>query len=89
VANSTVFSVGAAAPVNLGTGLKNVLIRNMGPYRIYLGGSGVTDATGIEISSGDHGLPAIGLAALESIFAIAASDAGDVMTEVRVLNYLG
>lgn len=91
MASSAVFNVGTASPANLGTGLKHVMIQNKGPYRIFLGGSGVTDATGFEIgpSNEPQSLP-IGLLALESVFAITDSGAGGGATsEVRVLSYTG
>ena len=63
-------------------------VQNFGPYSVYLGGSGVTDATGFRIAAGapNYSTPTA-LVALEKLYAIADSAAGSTTSDVRVLTY--
>lgn len=89
---STAYAVGSSSPVQLvSSGLKRVLIQNLGGFFIYVGPSGVTASDGIRVSPYDAApftLP-ITLATLETLYAIADPAAGAATTDVRVLTYLG
>ena len=63
-------------------------IQNFGPYSIYIGGSGVTDAIGFRLAAGApiYTIP-VALVALEKLYAIADSAAGETTSDVRVLTY--
>jgi hypothetical protein len=90
MATSSSFTVGTSTPVQLASGLKHVMIQNKGPYRVFLGGSGVTDSQGFEVGPSNEPQPMpIGLLALENLYAIADSGAGAGTSEVRVLSYTG
>lgn len=90
MAASVSVTVGTQTPVQLASGLKRAVIQNMGPYSLFIGGSNVTDATGLQVPAGTPLPMPVGLLALESIYGIVDSGAGVSATnDVRVLTFTG
>ncbi len=73
-------TVTPSSPISLATGPTIARVDNLGPYAVYLGGSGVTTGAGYKLPAGEKASD-IKLATLEQVYAI--SEDGDA--EVRVL----
>lgn len=85
MATSVTKTVTPETPVLLATGLKSIIVYNMGPYPIFLGGPSVTEDDGYPLPAGSNLAPPVSLLTLESLYAIAQSGTSDV----RVLSYQG
>lgn len=89
MASSAAFSINGTTRQQIASGLSRVAVNNLGPYMIFLGGSGVTDNNGLRIDAYQTLQVPIGLASLESLYCVADSAAGANTSDVRVLSYLG
>lgn len=69
----------------LATGLKSVRVQNLGPYPVWIGGSGVSTENGYSLPAGSAEVFALDLAGLESLYGISESGNSDV----RVLTTTG
>jgi len=90
MASSANFAINGNSASVIATGAKHVVVQNLGPYAIYLGGSAVSESNGLQINP-DQGLfqVPIGLLTLENLYAIAAASAEENTSDVRVLSYTG
>jgi len=90
MASAAAFAVNGSSATQIASGAKHIVVQNLGPYAIFLGGSGVDEASGVQVNP-DQGLfpVPVGLLSLENLYAIAVSAAGSNTSDVRVLSYAG